>query len=53
MRATNRRDLDFGADFGFTFYNDHHFHFGYFLYALAYYARHDPTWAQRKFMDIS
>lgn len=26
---------DAGADFGNTFYNDHHFHYGYFIYAAA------------------
>ena len=48
LRATNRGTLDFGADFGFPFYNDHHFHLGYFLYALAYYVRHNPAWGNRK-----
>ncbi len=27
--------------------NDHHFHYGYFIYAAAIVARHDPAWAKR------
>jgi endo-1,3(4)-beta-glucanase len=27
-------------------YSDHHFHLGYFLYAMAYYATHYPSWLQ-------
>ena len=26
---------DSGADFGNTYYNDHHYHYGYFVYAAA------------------
>jgi endo-1,3(4)-beta-glucanase len=26
---------DFGADFGNGIYNDHHFHYGYHIYAAA------------------
>ena len=29
--------------FGSDEYNDHHFHYGYFLYAAAVLARHDPS----------
>ncbi|KAI8873073.1 hypothetical protein GQ42DRAFT_171147 [Ramicandelaber brevisporus] len=35
---------DTNADFGNGLYNDHHFHFGYFTYAAAVIARHDPAW---------
>ena len=35
---------DPGADFGNTYYNDHHFHFGYFVYACAVIAYLDPAW---------
>lgn len=31
-------------DFGNGFYNDHHFHYGYFLAAGAVIARHDTAW---------
>jgi endoglucanase Acf2 len=27
--------------------NDHHFHWGYFIYASAIVARHDPAWAKK------
>lgn len=35
---------DAGKDFGNTYYNDHHFHFGYFVYAAAVIGYLDPTW---------
>lgn len=35
---------DSGADFGNTYYNDHHFHFGYFVYAAAVIGYLDPDW---------
>ena len=35
---------DPGANFGMGFYNDHHFHFGYFVYAAAVIAKEDPEW---------
>lgn len=44
-------EAHFYTDFGFPFYNDHHFHLGYFLYALAYYVRHDTAWAQRMYYN--
>ena len=37
---------DTGADFGNTCYNDHHFHYGYFLHAASIIAYLDPSWAQ-------
>lgn len=43
-------EAHFYTDYGFPFYNDHHFHLGYFLYALAYYVRHDAAWAQRMYL---
>ena len=33
-----------GADFGNTWYNDHHFHYGYMVYAAAVLGHLDPTW---------
>lgn len=33
-----------GDDFGNTYYNDHHFHYGYFVYAAAVIAYIDPNW---------
>ncbi|KAL6156703.1 endo-1 [Exserohilum turcicum] len=35
---------DTGLDFGNTLYNDHHFHYGYFLYTAAVIGHLDPTW---------
>ena len=35
-----------GADFGNSVYTDHHFHYGYFLYAAAALAKGDSIWAQ-------
>ncbi|XP_062194593.1 glucan endo-1,3-beta-D-glucosidase 1-like [Phragmites australis] len=37
---------DSGADFGFGIYNDHHYHLGYFLYAIAVLAKIDPCWGR-------
>ncbi|CAI5974232.1 unnamed protein product [Closterium sp. NIES-64] len=36
--------LDQGAEFGAGMYNDHHFHYGYFIYAAATVAKFDPAW---------
>ncbi|OIW25134.1 hypothetical protein CONLIGDRAFT_636224 [Coniochaeta ligniaria NRRL 30616] len=33
-----------GADFGNTYYNDHHFHYGYFIYTAAVIGHLDPSW---------
>lgn len=33
-----------GLDFGNTYYNDHHFHYGYFVYAAAVIGYLDPKW---------
>ena len=33
-----------GVDFGNTWYNDHHFHYGYMVYAAALLGHIDPTW---------
>ncbi|KAL1875833.1 endo-1,3-beta glucanase [Diaporthe australafricana] len=35
---------DSGADFGNTFYNDHHFHYGYHVLAAAVIAHLNPAW---------
>jgi endo-1,3(4)-beta-glucanase len=35
-----------GADFGNSFYNDHHFHYGYHVFAAAVIGKFDPTWLQ-------
>ncbi|KAK4765932.1 hypothetical protein SAY87_007574 [Trapa incisa] len=38
---------DSGADFGFGVYNDHHYHLGYFLYAIAVLAKIDSAWGRK------
>ncbi len=35
---------DIGQDFGNTVYNDHHFHYGYFVWTGAVIGYLDPTW---------
>lgn len=35
---------DPGVDFGNSYYNDHHFHYGYFLHAAAVIGYLDPSW---------
>jgi endo-1,3(4)-beta-glucanase len=35
---------DPGADYGNGMYNDHHFHYGYFIYAAAAIGKADPAW---------
>lgn len=37
---------DAGQDFGNSLYNDHHFHFGYFIHAAAIIAYLDPQWLE-------
>lgn len=37
---------DSGQDFGNSYYNDHHFHYGYHVYAAAVIAYLDPTWLE-------
>ncbi|KAJ9299057.1 CAZyme family GH81 [Paecilomyces variotii] len=40
---------DSGVDFGNSYYNDHHFHYGYFIHAAAVIGSLDPSWlAQNK-----
>lgn len=40
---------DSGVDFGNSYYNDHHFHYGYFIHAAAIIGSLDPSWlAQNK-----
>lgn len=38
---------DKDADFGNGWYNDHHYHYGYTLYAIAVAARFDPSFGKR------
>ncbi|OMO98805.1 Glycoside hydrolase, family 81 [Corchorus capsularis] len=45
--VTKQGMTDTGADFGFGIFNDHHYHIGYFLYAIAVLAKIDPAWGRR------
>jgi len=39
--------IDPNANFGFPLYSDHHFHLGMHIYALGYYAKYYPEWAEQ------
>jgi endo-1,3(4)-beta-glucanase len=43
---------DQGLNFGSGFYNDHHFHYGYHIYAAAVLAHFDESWAKDHFEDV-
>ena len=38
---------DAGQNYGIGFYNDHHFHYGYHIYAAAVASLYDPSWAEQ------
>lgn len=38
---------DSGQDFGNSYYNDHHFHYGYFIHCAAVIGYLDQAWAQQ------
>ncbi|KAI3669903.1 hypothetical protein L6452_41373 [Arctium lappa] len=44
---TKQGSQDPNADFGFGIYNDHHYHIGYFLYAIAVLAKLNPNWGRK------
>ncbi|GFO20907.1 endo-1,3(4)-beta-glucanase 1 [Plakobranchus ocellatus] len=46
LRATGDAEIYWGVDYGFPYYNDHHFHLGYFIYAAAYYVKHHQAWGR-------
>lgn len=43
---------DPGLDFGHAFYNDHHFHAGYHIYAAATVSHFDGDWGKRNFENV-
>jgi len=43
---------DQGLNFGNGFYNDHHFHYGYHVYAAAALTHFDREWGRRHFEDV-
>uniref|UniRef100_A0A7S4AS41 glucan endo-1,3-beta-D-glucosidase n=1 Tax=Pseudo-nitzschia australis TaxID=44445 RepID=A0A7S4AS41_9STRA len=44
---------DQGLNFGNGFYNDHHFHYGYHIYAAAVLAHFDSSWAIDHYEDVT
>lgn len=50
VTSTASQDGDTGADFGSAYYNDHHFHYGYFIHAAAVVgyidSKYDGSWAE-------
>jgi endo-1,3(4)-beta-glucanase len=44
--------IDVNENFGNGFYNDHHFHYGYHIYAAAVAAKFDPAWGRKMFDRI-
>ena len=42
--ASYKSPYDLGLDFGNTVYNDHHFHYGYFVWTAAVIGYLDPKW---------
>ena len=45
--------VDQGLNFGNGFYNDHHFHYGYHIYAAAVVAKFDPNWGRAHFEGVN
>lgn len=43
---------DPGQNFGNAYYNDHHFHYGYHIYAAAVVAKFDHAWAREFFERV-
>eukprot|EP00548_Thalassiothrix_antarctica_P007286 CAMPEP_0194136194 /NCGR_PEP_ID=MMETSP0152-20130528/6219_1 /TAXON_ID=1049557 /ORGANISM="Thalassiothrix antarctica, Strain L6-D1" /LENGTH=922 /DNA_ID=CAMNT_0038832747 /DNA_START=183 /DNA_END=2951 /DNA_ORIENTATION=+ len=39
-------------DFGNGYYNDHHYHYGYHVYAAAVVAKLDPSWGREHFDEV-
>ena len=44
--------VDQGLNFGNGFYNDHHFHYGYYIYSSAVVARFDQQWGRNNFEKV-
>ncbi|XP_031116424.1 probable endo-1,3(4)-beta-glucanase ARB_01444 [Ipomoea triloba] len=45
--VTKQGLTDTGADFGFGIFNDHHYHVGYFVYAIAVLSKIDSAWGRK------
>jgi endo-1,3(4)-beta-glucanase len=46
VSSASYRTGDSGIDFGNTYYNDHHFHYGYHILTAALIGFMDPTWIE-------
>ena len=44
--------VDAGSNFGAGFYNDHHYHFGYHIYAAAVVSKFDPLWCRSYYENV-
>uniref|UniRef100_A0A7S4AT85 glucan endo-1,3-beta-D-glucosidase n=1 Tax=Pseudo-nitzschia australis TaxID=44445 RepID=A0A7S4AT85_9STRA len=44
--------LSVNEDFGNGYYNDHHYHYGYHVYAAAVVAKFDPSWGRKHFDEV-
>jgi endo-1,3(4)-beta-glucanase len=43
---------DFGQNFGAGYYNDHHYHYGYHIYAAAVVAKFNATWGREFYQRV-
>ena len=44
--------VDPGQNFGAGFYNDHHYHYGYLIYAAAVVSKFDTVWARQYYQSV-
>jgi endo-1,3(4)-beta-glucanase len=44
VSSASYKTNDSGVDFGNSYYNDHHFHYGYFIHAASIIGALDPSW---------
>ncbi|KAK3413566.1 hypothetical protein EUGRSUZ_I02115 [Eucalyptus grandis] len=47
LDGTFSGSTNLGEDLGFGLYNAHHYHLGYFLYAIVVLAKIDPAWGRK------
>lgn len=44
--------IDAGSNFGAGFYNDHHYHFGYHIYAAAVVGKYNKSWLKKNYENV-
>lgn len=44
--------VDAGQNYGSGFYNDHHYHYGYHIYAAAILTKLDPIWGRKFYNEV-